>query len=186
MFNFLGDHQFNRGLLVGGALIIFTFGLYLGEKLASESCRKNSYSVLAPSVNQGRLPEIEEPLVLDKVFSFSEKEFACNAQLAFEELSRLHAKRLNLDAHSKRGDANRDRTATITRKAVAADAAENAFRGCLNRMMPELLKFWDEKNSKGQLKRHWDEEKERNIVGITFEVMEQSALELEDSILSKY
>jgi hypothetical protein len=53
-------------------------------------------------------------------------------------------------------------------------------------MMPELLKFWDEKNSKGQLKRHWDEEKERNIVGITFEVMEQSALELEDSILSKY
>ena len=50
--------------------------------------------------------------------------------------------------------------------------------------MPELLKFWDKENNKGHLTT-FSEKKEQKIDGITFQVLEQAAIELENSISSQ-
>jgi len=175
--------QFNLCGLAVTAVVIFMFGLFEGQKLQTERCSINSHKDFNPLEIQEK-PKLEESRPVDKLMSFSSQEFACNSQLALEELSILHAKSLKLVAHSKRGDANRDRTATINRKAAAAVASENAFRSCMSTMMPELLKFWDEENNKGHLTT-FSEEKEQRIDGITFQVLEQAAIELENSISSQ-
>ena len=166
----------------------FLIGLYLGtriecypkptyellESLDKDKTDKNSKTSLIPAVYA----------LTDDLTTLSSKEFACNTRLAFDHLSKLHARRINLDEHRKRGDANRARIGTIIRKATAADAAEGAFRGCLSMMMPELLELWDDKNREGKINmKDWSSEKEKNIDGITRETLEQTASALESAQL---
>lgn len=156
-------------------------GLYLGTKIESYSkpeCKLESFEKSEKNSETSKIPEAF-PLK-DDFTTLSSKEFSCNSRLAFEQLSKLHARRIELDEHRKRGDANRARIGTINRKAIAADAAESAFRGCLSAMMPELLEFWDDKNRKGLISpRQWDNDEEKKINGITFEVLEQTASQLD-------
>ena len=176
------------------AFVVFSFacsfliGLYLGSKI--EGCSEPTYEILEspekteknskPSLNPEAYPRS------DDLTTLSSKEFACNTRLAFNHLSKLHARRIDLAEHRKRGDANLARIGTINRKSTAAEAAEGAFRGCLSMMMPELLELWDDKNRKGEITaRQWDNEKEKKINGITFEVLEQTASKLESSQLSE-
>ncbi len=118
----------------------------------------------------------------EELFILSEKKFACNAQSAFEELSRLHRKRNKLHEHELRGDANRARSQTIDRKANAAEAAETAFRTCIGVMMPELLEFWDDKKKRNQIHSKWDDSRENAIDGVTFDTLEQTAEELDRTV----
>ena len=74
----------------------------------------------------------------------SSKPFSCNTRSAYEELTRLHSRREQLEQREKRGESNRARTATIIRKAQEAQAAEGAFRSCVRSTLPELLMIWDE------------------------------------------
>ena len=74
----------------------------------------------------------------------SSKPFSCNTRSAYEELTRLHSRREQLEQREKRGESNRARTATIIRKAQEARAAEGAFQACLRNTIPELLMVWNE------------------------------------------
>jgi hypothetical protein len=69
---------------------------------------------------------------------------SCNTRSAYEELTRLHSRREQLEQREKRGESNRARSATIIRKAQEARAAEGAFQACLRNTIPELLMVWNE------------------------------------------
>lgn len=102
--------------------------------------------------------------------------FSCNSAQAYEELTNLHKRAHSLTEHKKNGEANRARIATIERKAVAAQAAENAFRKCVNSMMPEVLQLWDDQFKHGQINfKAWDDSSEKAIDGITLQVLEETA-----------
>jgi len=106
----------------------------------------------------------------------SANQFSCNSAQAFEELTNLHKLAHSLAEHRKKGEANNARRATIERKATSAQAAENAFRKCVNSMMPEVLQLWDDKFKHGQIRFNaWDESKERANDGITLQVLEETA-----------
>ena len=157
----------------------FILGLYVGKSV--ESCNEapsSSYKIL-----NSRETLVDPAPVADKLSQLSSLKFACNTQIAFEHLSELHIKRISLEEHRQRGDANRARIATIERKAAAAAAAEGAYRSCLNGMMPELLEHWDEQNRKNQIsKGQWGERDEVSIGGITFDDLQRSAAELENAL----
>ena len=173
------------------ATAVFTFacsfmiGLYLGTRIESYSRPTNE--ILQSLTNSEKTSETSMTGDIfprsDELFTLSGARFACNSRLAFDHLSKLHARRIDLDEHRKRGDANLARIGTINRKATAADAAEDAFRNCLSMMMPELLELWDDKNRKGEINiiRQWDNNKEKEIDGITFDVMQQTASQLENA-----
>lgn len=170
------------------AVVVFSFacsfliGLYLGTRI--ESYSKPTCETLESLARTEQKPKTAPIPTTDDITTLSSKEFACNTRLAFDHLSKLHARRIDLDEHRKRGDANLARIGTINRKATAASAAEGAFRGCLSMMIPELLELWDDKKRKGGIKmRQWDNEKEKEIDGITFEVLEQTASKLESAQL---
>lgn len=176
MLNFLSN-QYNFYLLGISTVTIFIFGLFVGKTLSTDSYSEGNRRSFPPLSDLEKIPDQTS---LSNEFSFfSNRPFSCNAQLAFEELSQLHERRLKLAAHAARGDANRARTATIERKAGTAMSAENSFRSCVSNMMPELLNFWEEKNKEGLLKNHWDEKKEIENDGITVEELQQTAAELE-------
>jgi len=159
----------------------FLFGLYLGKTVATSCPRTICESLPLPESLVTNAPQ-KMPMV-DRS-NYGSTAFACNTQRAFETLTRLHMKRIELDEHRVRGDANLAREGTIARKATAADAAENAFRDCMNVMMPELLNDWDEKSRKKEIniKRRWDEKKEEEIGGISFKDFEQTAAEMDTTI----
>ena len=111
----------------------------------------------------------------------SKNQFACNSLEAFEELTRLHWKAENLHEHEKRGEANRDRYATIRRKAAAASTAESAFRKCVSSFMPELLNLWDKKLKLGHIDfRAWNGAKEKAVDGISFQTLEETAKSMDN------
>jgi len=160
----------------------FLFGVYFGKTIADSPRTICENSLLPESLDTYE----SQKMSIDSDFSnYGSAAFACNTQRAFETLTRLHMKRIKLDEHRVRGDANLAREGTISRKATAADAAENAFRDCMNVMMPELLNDWDEKSRTKQLniRKQWDEQKEeKNTEGITFKEFELTAAEIENSI----
>ena len=126
-----------------------------------------------------RLVGLEEVLSIQ---SLSKNQYSCNAQKAFEELTSLHKRARDLESRRNRGEANRSRQGTISRKAAEAGAAENAFRKCTASMMPELLKLWDDKLRKGELNfQSWSEESEAKSDGITFELLEETADALDNN-----
>ena len=113
----------------------------------------------------------------------SSKPFSCDARGAFDELTSLYKHRIDLQARHKRGEANRARTATITRKTQQAEAAEGAFRICVQKMVPELLGIWDDMLKKNQLDLR-NSNKFYDKDGITMEVLKKTADMLE-SVESK-
>jgi len=134
--------------------------------------------------NSCRDPVLKDPMFLQsqvdsdnlKVASLASKEFSCNSQFAFEELTRLHKRHQQLEAHLKKGEANRDRSAVILRKTGQARAAENAFRECMNSMMPELLSEWDALLESNKINFYaWDDKNEAEHNGITLEVLNEVA-----------
>jgi len=159
----------------------FLFGMYFGK--TTEYCPRTICENSPQPDNLVTYDPQKMPLVSD-LSNFGTAPFACNTQRAFETLTRLHTKRIKLDEHRLGGDANLAREGTIARKATAADAAENAFRDCMNVMMPELLNDWDEKSRKKEIniKRRWDEKKEEEIGGISFKDFEQTAAEMDTTI----
>ena len=171
-----------------GVVLVAAFSFVVGVCLG---IRIDSYSKPTSEILQSlnRVEKKSEPSMkidvfpgTDDLLTLSDKKFACNARLAFDHLSKLHARRIDLDEHKRKGDANLARIGTINRKATAAESAEGAFRGCLSMMMPELLELWEYKNRKGEITvRQWDNEKEKKIAGITFDLLEQTALQLENA-----
>ena len=89
-------------------------------------------------------PQSESSKGYMELEELSSKPFSCNPRGAYEELTRLHSKREQLEKRQKGGESNRARTATIIRKAQEAQAAEGAFRSCVRSTLPELLMIWDE------------------------------------------
>ena len=110
----------------------------------------------------------------------SKNPFSCNSMQAFEELTRLHVRAQKLREREKKGEANRARIATVHRKVTTAVAAENGFRNCVNDMMPEVLKLWDDKLKLGRIKYGWDNDKEKAIDGITYQTLEKLADAMDD------
>lgn len=107
---------------------------------------------------------------------FSANKFSCNSVQAYEELTNLHKIAHSLTEHKRKGEANNARRATIARKAASAQSAEQAFRKCVNSMMPEVLQLWDDKFKRGQIDfNSWDDSKERANDGITLQVLEETA-----------
>ena len=156
--------------LIIGVVVGFSIKKYIAEE---ELTTRNCFDRKENSHLTRRLMGLEEVLSIQ---SLSENQYSCNAQRAFEELTSLHKRARDLGSRRNRGEANRSRQATISRKAAAAEAAENAFRKCTASMMPELLKLWDDKFRKGKLNfRSWSEESEAKIDGITFALLEETA-----------
>jgi len=178
------SYQSNPCTFLIVAVFCFLLGLFISDQ--ARSC--SSYLPQAPELIGNSLEEdysltqkgdhFEDPLndiVSDK--------FSCNARSAYEELTRLHFRRVNLDEHRKKGDANRARIATIQRKATAADAAEGAFRSCVNLVLPELLTEWDEKLAKKAItsRKTWDDRAEESHHGITLDVLKETADAIEET-----
>lgn len=113
------------------------------------------------------------------IYAFSSHEFACDTGRAYSELTKLHKRRVEIQARKEHGEANRARTATIYRKLVEASAAEDSFRVCLKDMIPELLACWDHDNADNKINyKSWDESKENSIKGITMDVLLKTAEEI--------
>ena len=156
-------------------IILLYFGFETGRRIENKKCFNPGVESTIP-VLEDKFFESEQSSLDDALTTLSGREFACNSQLAFDQLSHLHAKRLKLDDHAKRGDANRDRIATIERKASSARASETAFRSCMSMMMPELLDYWDN-NHDSHKSKNWNEGKEKHLggEGISFQILEQTA-----------
>lgn len=120
--------------------------------------------------------------MFDKLDSLTSIAFSCNSRAAYDELTSLYSRRVDLQEHRAKGEANRDRIAVISRKTGQAEAAETAFRSCVGKMMPELLRMWDDDLRKKQLKfRKRKSNKNYDEDGINFSVLEETA-DMLDSI----
>ena len=118
----------------------------------------------------------------DKFDSLASNSFSCNNRAAYDELTVLHARRVELEKHHARSEANRDRIAVIQRKAGQAESAERAFRSCVGKMVPELLKMWDEDLGKNQLRiREKLMNRKNEQDGVSLAVLEETA-DMLDSI----
>ena len=114
--------------------------------------------------------------MFDKLDSLTSIAFSCNTRAAYDELTSLYARRVNLQEHRAKGEANRDRIAVISRKAGQAESSETAFRSCIGKMMPELLWLWDDDLRKNQLRiREKLSNKNYDRDGINFAVLEETA-----------
>lgn len=170
-------------------ILCSAFSLLLGiffshkTKTCTQLARDDGLSSISQSFTQESTGSVQvSNSDLDELTAMASDKFSCNPRSAFERLTRLHKNRVKMDEHRKRGDANRDRIATITRKAIAADAEENSFRNCVKLVLPELLDHWDLKAAKGQLSVGWDEDSENKNAGITVAELEAAADELEGSL----
>ena len=153
------------------------FGIYIGGKLKicdQQFQLENIHSTELEDEIENQ-NNILSTSASDSVYSLAAQKFACNPGIAYDELTRLHKKAYDLQA-SKSKQSNRDRTATIVRKAGQAVAAESSFRNCVAAMMPELLELW-KKNLKDDKISYtaWGEHREKGIDGITQEVLEEAA-----------
>ena len=104
--------------------------------------------------------------------------FSCNSHAVYEELTRLHGRRISLESRNKNGEANRDRIAVIARKTQGAVAAEGAFRKCVQIAIPRLLKVWDEDLKKNLIRskhKNLNDELDKNEYGLNMHVLEETA-----------
>lgn len=168
------------------SVLCFLLGLFVSDR--AFSCLKQLPQV--PELTESfpeedsSLTQIDNQVEQDYLDDIVSNKFSCNARSAYEELTRLHFRRVSLDEHRKKGEANRARTATIQRKATAIDAAEGAFRRCLQLVVPDLLTEWEEKLAKKLVTatRIWDEKAEEKHHGITLDVLEETADALDQSV----
>ena len=152
------------------------FGFILGYWFKSECKSVASPGECSPKSLSYLTKRELIPDTRTKLWEIAANQFSCNSIKAYEELTNLHRKAHGLTAHEKKGEANNARSATISRKAASARAAEQAFRKCMNTMSPEVLKLWDDNFELGQVHSNaWDDSKEKANDGITFQVLEETA-----------
>ena len=169
-------------------LVCFGFVLgYSGYKIpATSSCNQISSFPFEVQRNKHVL-EVnsglkQEPEMFNGVDNLAKKAFSCNDRAAYDELTQLYVRRTELEKHRAKGEANRDRIATINRKTIQAESSEQAFRTCLKKMVPELLIMWDDDLREGKLRfkdilanSRYDEN------GINLKILEETADELDSS-----
>jgi len=156
------------------AILGFATGFLVNTTSNCYSLGVNLEAEVPEHVNHLKTEDLlQQSFGIEDVFKHSEEAFSCNSRLAFEELTRLHMRSLQLQSRRRQGEANRARTASIIEKAGQATAAEKSFRKCVSDMMPELLADWDKKLEMNQLKQPWNEDKIPN--SITFEELEKTA-----------
>jgi len=160
-----------RAVSVVFFLLSFFIGLYIGdarkvreEKIVSKNKETSNFSETHDAV----------PSLMGSINSFAAQKFACDPGRAYEELSRLQERSTVMDI-LKTKQANRARTATMTRKASEARAAKGAFRSCVSLMMPELLTQWDSDFKEQKIHKKWSDRNEIEMDGITKEVLEKTA-----------
>lgn len=142
-----------------------------GELLSSKSMHQQGIQALDVNV-QRKLGN----QMFDRLDSLASSAFSCNTRVAYDELTILHARRVELEKHRARGEANRDRVAVISRKAGQAESAETAFRSCVGKMVPELLQLWEDDLRKNQLRvREKLTNNNYDKVGINLAVLEKTA-----------
>lgn len=116
---------------------------------------------------------------LDRIDSLSKDPFSCNTRGAYDELTRFYTHRIKLEERMKMGEANRARTATISRKTAQSESAEQAFRTCVKTVMPQVLDLWDKdlRNKNLRIKHILTNYKYDNA-GINLSALEKTADEL--------
>ncbi|CAL6334334.1 unnamed protein product [Bathycoccus prasinos] len=158
--------------------ISFCTGKFLGVK---KNLIDSAYIKISNATGNSRKTDIGLRSIQDEVYSMSSQAYACDSSSAYSALTRLRKR--NIELQKKKGaQANRDRTATVERKAHQASAAETAFRTCVKEMMPQLLEKWDSDLAQNRIRfKHegWDDRVEKKIGGISMEVLRQTAEELE-------
>lgn len=167
-----------------GVVFGFIFQNYAGS--CGNSLHPTAYSrseeYSSRDIASATSPDFEEESVrvYDTLDDLGSKEFSCNPRGAYEELTNLHYYRTKLEKHQKRGEANKARTATILRKVQQAEAAESAFRSCIQKTIPEVLKVWDGDLQKKSLRNAfllYDKEQDKN--GIDLKVLQDTAVMLD-------
>lgn len=117
----------------------------------------------------------------DTILSLEERPFSCNAQMAFEQITRLHKRVSDLALRRERGEANRVRIANLERKYTQAKSAEGAYRACMQSMMPELLEKWDRILKENKVPDSmWTDRSEAKIQGIDLNTLMNTAAALEE------
>lgn len=163
--------------------LFFALGLSYGSRYHSLSTKLVREARMCKTFTQETsnrtLTGVSAAYQEEKYADIGSSPFSCNVMRGYQELSRLHERSVQLTKHMKKGEANRDRTATIIRKQGNAMAAEGAFRKCVGDLIPELLAKWDEDLKKGLKLYTWDEKKEKDIDGISFEILEETAASLD-------
>ena len=106
----------------------------------------------------------------DEIDELMKRPYGCNIRSVYEELSRLHQKRVRLQQEESKGQANRDRTAVIASKTARAEAAESSLRKCIEVMVPEVLSLWDEREKIGHM-----HVTKKSFSGIDMRVLEETA-----------
>lgn len=119
-----------------------------------------------------RKPFVEKSNLSD-IMLLGSKEYSCNTIGAFEELTQLHHRRVELDERRAKGEANRARTTSIERKAGSAHVAESTFRMCVQKLIPELLSVWDERVRNKELVYHHRKGKDTDEIDL--DVLKQTA-----------
>ena len=160
--------------------VVALISLFIGMYIRGE-CKVCEQNILLKNEDFKNFSENSnaDPLIMGSINAFAAHEFACDPGRAYEELSRLQKRSMDLES-SKTKQANRARTATMTRKAGEARAAKAAFRSCVGLMMPELLAQWDSDFKGHKLyKGSWNARKEADTGGITKEVLEKTAISLD-------
>ena len=76
------------------------FGFETGRRIENKKCFNPGVESTIP-VLEDKFFESEQSSLDDALTTLSGREFACNSQLAFDQLSHLHAKRLTLDDTAK-------------------------------------------------------------------------------------
>jgi len=181
-YSFLSSKNFSSGIFIYfSALFVGAFAGYFLSQHGSTSISDSHTELCVPQMGFQHVSRSAEDTNL-QIQSLSSRQFSCNSQAAYEKLTKLHQAAKSLESRHKKGEANRARTATIGRKFESARAAETAFRSCVGTMMPEVLSSWDNKLKLGKLDfQGWDDEKEKENDGITFEVLEKTADSLDAS-----
>jgi len=90
---------------------------------------------------------------IDEVANLSQKSFACNTVKAFDGLTSYHEKVKRMEGAfiKNKNNQDRQRTETFQLKVLKAKEEEKSYRYCVQSMIPELLKLWDQKKQDGTL-----------------------------------
>lgn len=180
------SHIFSAAIL---SLLLFYVGFFVGRK-GKDLCELSAESEvfeMRSDIAKGK--EANEDIfgsadnVESKALKLTSKEFSCNFVGALEELAKLHTRRVALEKHSNRGEANRVRIANMERKLGQARSAESAMRKCVKTTVPELLADWDERLKKNpKYGSRWNAENSELLsYGLTIQELEKAAAALDFS-----
>jgi len=119
--------------------------------------------------------------------TLASKNYACNSEKAMEDLTAIYRKVADIEGNmaTRRNRGDKDRQASLHQKLIRTTDDYKSFRFCVESMMPDLLKLWDQKKADGSLKDLWSQADD-NIRGmargkseISQETLRQTALGLD-------